>query len=566
MITCKVSVGQYFLNGSFENNIATTNQSNITNYIFDSLMSNSVSFGSTRGGGPNGGTITIGKFPDTNHTCGSGAQNGNWYVALAKNPYASLSADSISLKLSSHLIAGYSYSISFYTQSCSFPGFLQIGISNNNNTFGRTIYTTPFLDTIGGVYTTIWIKRSFTFIAPISALYITITSVGSNSSWLKVDNFTFDSCIMKLNIGNDTTLCQGASLQLNATTPYSTYLWQNNSTDSVFTITQPSTYWVKVTNACGSIIDTIHVAFVAPVSLHINDTSFCDGNTCIINATNGSYSKYLWNTGDTNSYITVHDTGNYIVTASNAVCKITDTVHVSTFLPPPLNLVHDTIICDGNILTINAKNNTYKSYLWNNGAITPQINITQPGKYSVTASNANCKIKDSTTLNLFTLPHLFLPKDTIVCFSQYGAVILDAGKFKSYYWHQNGEQKQSITAATSGIYKVTVTDSNNCFNSDSTIIEDNCTYQLYMPNAFTPNNDSLNDIFKGYGMGIAEFEMHIYNRLAVEVFTSNDMSIGWDGTFKNQPCMGGTYVWMVTYRLKNETNLRTDRGTVTLLK
>ena len=94
----------------------------------------------------------------------------------------------------------------------------------------------------------------------------------------------------------------------------------------------------------------------------------------------------------------------------------------------------------------------------------------------------------------------------------------------------------------------------------------NCNYHLYMPNAFSPNNDSLNDIFTGYGTGIIEFEMHIYNRLYIEVFSTNDINIGWDGTFKNNPCMIDTYFWTVTYHLKNETFNRTDKGMVTLLK
>jgi len=485
MLLCKQSVGQYFLNGSFENNIATTNKINTTNYQYDSLMSNSISFGSYGGGGQNGGQMDIIKFPDSIMACITAPQYGNCYVGLA---IWSLTADSISLKLSSPLIAGYSYTLSFYYQSClpSTPNNILIGVSTVNNTFGKLLYTAP-CDTNG-----IWSKITQSFISPFNALYITITT---DRYYVKIDNFTIDSCFMKLNIGSDTTLCQGASLRLNAITPYSTYLWQNNSTDSVFTVTQPSTYWVKVTNACGSIIDTIHVAFVAPVSLHINDTSFCEGNTCIINATNSSYSKYLWNTGDTNSYITVHDSGNYIVTASNNTCKITDTVHVSKYLPPLLNILHDTILCEGNSLTINAINSSYNNYLWNTGETTPQITVTQTGKYIVTASNGNCITKDTTQLTI-----------------------------------------------------------------------QNCTYHLYTPNAFTPNNDSLNDIFRCNGTGVAEFEMHIYNRLALEVFNSNDINIGWDGTFKDNLCLSDVYFWVITYRLKNDSNFKTERGTVTLLR
>ena len=67
--------------------------------------------------------------------------------------------------------------------------------------------------------------------------------------------------ISKINLGNNTTLCQGETLTLNATTPdANTYLWQDNSTNPTFTITQPGTYWVEVIDICGTIItDTIEI-------------------------------------------------------------------------------------------------------------------------------------------------------------------------------------------------------------------------------------------------------------------------------------------------------------------
>ena len=143
---------------------------------------------------------------------------------------------------------------------------------------------------------------------------------------------------------------------------------------------------------------------------------------------------------------------------------------------------------------------------------------------------------------------------------------LDAGKFKTYYWYPTGEHTQIVAAVNPEIYIVVVTYSNNCIGSDTTFVEDNCPYKLYMPNAFTPNNDLLNETFKGYGMGIVQFEMYIYDRWGEELFSTNDMNKGWDGTFKNQPCIADSYVWIVNYRLKNETNLRTEKGTVMLVK
>lgn len=639
--TCKISVGQHFLNGSFENNLITDTLGHfdLKNHTYDSLMSNSWAFGTHIGvgGGLNGGMSILRYYSP----CGS-AQNGNWYVVVRNNNPTYSIADSMSLKLSSLLLAGHGYTISFYDRGCSnvyVPVPIIIGVSNDSNQFGNLIYTAPIPVKNAG-----WYKRTFSFIAPINALYITVATASGSpiAGMTNIDNFKIDTCIINLDLGNDTIICQGASLTLNATKANSTYLWQNNSTDSIFTVTQAGTYWVSVTNICGTKTDTINITTVTPTPLNLSDTIFCNAGNYVLNAYNNAYNKYLWNTSDTtpsititnagryivtasnatckvtdtvnvqifnfpqlkitdtsfctggsiilnagninytkylwnlptgqagikdtNSFITVKDSGNYIVTASNGACSTTDTAHVSIVNLPPINLVHDTTICDGNTLTLNASNVKYTNYLWNTGATTPQISIVSAGKYSVTASNGTCTIKDSTTVKLYPLPHLNLPKDTIVCLSQLGAVILNAGKFKTYYWYPTGEHTQIIAAVNPEIYMVVVTDSNNCIGSDTTLVDDNCPYQLYMPNVFTPTSDLLNETFKGYGMGIAQFEMHIYNRWGEELFSTTDINKGWDGTFKNNTCMADSYVWQVTYRLKNESTLRTDKGTVTLLK
>ena len=390
----------------------------------------------------------------------------------------------------------------------------------------------------------------------------------NNSNCTKVDSFNVQvQPKTPLPLPSDTLFCKAGNYLLNAyNNAYNKYLWNTLDTTPSIIITNAGKYFVTASNNICKITDTITIQILNFPQLKINDTSFCSGGSIVLNASNVNYTKYLWSTNDTTSYITVHDSGTYIITASNSVCKTIDTIHVSIYSNPALHLVQDTVLCEGNILTINAKNSSYNTYLWNTGEITPQIKVTQSGKYIVTASIGICKIKDSTTLKLYSLPHLNLPKDTIVCLSQLGAVILNAGKFKTYYWYPTGERSQTIAAVNPEIYMVVVTDSNNCIGSDTTLIDDNCPYQLYMPNAFTPTNDLLNESFKGYGMGIAQFEMHIYNRWGEELFSTTDINKGWDGTFKNNTCMADSYVWQVTYRLKNESTLRTDKGTVTLLK
>ncbi|MEW6469737.1 MAG: PKD domain-containing protein [Bacteroidota bacterium] len=73
-------------------------------------------------------------------------------------------------------------------------------------------------------------------------------------------------------------------------------------------------------------------------------------------------------------------------------------------------------------------------------------------------------------------------------------------------------------------------------------------FTFYMPNAFTPNGDGINELFSGTGMGIVEYEITVFNKKGVPVFYSDDIDKKWDGNdiySENQPVPDGVYAWVV---------------------
>jgi gliding motility-associated-like protein len=66
---------------------------------------------------------------------------------------------------------------------------------------------------------------------------------------------------------------------------------------------------------------------------------------------------------------------------------------------------------------------------------------------------------------------------------------------------------------------------------------------LYIPNAFTPNNDGLNDLFGAVGEGLEEYHLTIYNRWGAKIFESTDINTKWDGTYKGEAVELGTYTY-----------------------
>jgi gliding motility-associated-like protein len=111
--------------------------------------------------------------------------------------------------------------------------------------------------------------------------------------------------------------------------------------------------------------------------------------------------------------------------------------------------------------------------------------------------------------------------------------------------------------------------SNGCIDTVySKIIVDDI-YSLYVPTAFSPDKDGINDKFivSGYGIDTDDFNMKVYNRWGEIIFESNDIFEGWDGTYGNNGKIveNGTYIWLVTFKTFNGIEYQ-KRGQVTVIR
>jgi gliding motility-associated-like protein len=121
------------------------------------------------------------------------------------------------------------------------------------------------------------------------------------------------------------------------------------------------------------------------------------------------------------------------------------------------------------------------------------------------------------------------------------------------------------------MFMITLT-ANNMFNCpDSTFItvEVKPSYQIFVPNAFTPDQDDHNGIFyaSGYGISDKDFTLHIFNRWGDLIFESHDMAIGWDGVIQKDGTIAqdGVYSWVVYFRDISQQKHRME-GHVSLLR
>ncbi len=360
-----------------------------------------------------------------------------------------------------------------------------------------------------------------------------------------------------------------------------TYLWSNGSIRPIITSKTGATYTVKVTNnATGCFADTSVVVSVHsnPVITLGNDVDTCEGSNIIIKPQPQDANwTYAWSNNSTANQLAVNATGSYILTVVDQyTCSAKDTVNVNFKPYPVLDLLNgkDSVkICEGETLTLNA-GNPGMSYLWNVLAKTPIIIVDNTGSYSVKVSNGNCAVFDTVYVKKVVVPKNVLSRfiDNMPashCFDEDGDVTISldsTSSLYSYLWN-TGETTSSITVSKGGVYNV-VLNEGTCAVSDEVKIVEYCPTTLYIPNAFTPNGDSKNNVFKAEGINVKDFELLIFNRWGEQIFRSADIDEGWDGKYLNQMVQQDVYVYKILYSVNSENGklLRKERlGTVTVI-
>lgn len=120
-------------------------------------------------------------------------------------------------------------------------------------------------------------------------------------------------------------------------------------------------------------------------------------------------------------------------------------------------------------------------------------------------------------------------------------LILSLFKSETYYSQTIGDPIYDPNVDSYRIIAI----SNDSLESRSNTISVEKPYALYAPTAFSPDGDGINDYFNVVGQGLINYTIEIYNRWGQMVFKSNDMSVKWDGNFRNKKAPAGTYVYKV---------------------
>ena len=397
----------------------------------------------------------------------------------------------------------------------------------------------------------------------------------SDDPCVAVDSVVIQNDVSKVNVGADTVICADAFAPFYYQGPlnYKTYNWGNGHVSDTVFISNPCQYILEVTNKnnCYS-KDTIDFIAYSPPVFDLRDTLFCRNTNVVLDALNTNLStqaesKYVWSNGASSSSISVATEGKYSVLVKNKYCDHFDSA-ILTFIKTGLDLGPDTFYCGPIFRTVKAQT-FFKSYQWQDASTLDYIVAHTAGKNKVTIVSVDgCIESDSMSIFQFPVLNPGLGNDTQICVSSF--IDLSAiSSMETYLWN-TGETSQYIRSYNKGKFTVLVKNAIGCIAEDSinvTSDPDAVPNELFMPDAFTPNEDGVNDYFpeNKYSNLSSPYNLKIYNRWGEQIYECNASNINWDGFYDNLMAPQDVYVYLVRYT-GCDGKERILRGTFNLLR
>lgn len=294
----------------------------------------------------------------------------------------------------------------------------------------------------------------------------------------------------------------------------------NYQDNNVFTGVNAGTYTIYVRSPEGCIIDSIATVISNMISFPVAVTKIiCSGQ----------------------DYLGYSSTGIYIDTIKTA--GSCDTIRTLDLTVHPSYQFNDAVtICPGDIYDFH-------------GSL-----LSKSGSY-LAAFQTSQGCDSVYTLELTVLPGTFLPNDTLLCIAS--SYEIKSNSLATLWFDNTVSQTKTVTAT--GWYWATIKDAAGCDVEDSIYVQFNTKY--FVPNAFTPDGNGINDVFVPIfsGVQLKNYHLLIFDRWGNQLFVSDDPADSWDGTCFGKICSSGTYIYYLSVESGNCEKVIT-KGYVNLLK
>lgn len=478
------------------------------------------------------------------------------------------------------------------TASASTPTICPLG-STSLTASGATNYTwTPSLNLSSANGGTV------TSTTPSTETYTVIgaTSTCTNSTQVVVTVTT--NPVVNI-VSSPSVICSGSSSILTASGA-STYTWSptanlNAATGTTVnanpnTTTTYSVIGASTLGCVGTATTGLTVVPTPTITTSANPITVCSGETSTLSASGAT--NYTWSPSATLSNVNGSTTEaspilttTYTVIGTNGtapfLCTSSNTIKVNAIPNPTVIAGANQIICEGsNALLYAIGANTYT---WSPNAGIVDIhdsttNVYPQGSgvfiYTITGTSSNnCTGSNTLQVTVNPLPTVYAGEDTTINidntvtlfgtgnnYVQLGFVSASDGTSLSC----NYCPTVTVNPQNNTCYTLEAISSFGCKNTDVVCITVTKDWNVYIPNAFTPDGDKLNEVFIPVGYAISEIKLTIFDRWGHVVFKSNDTVIGWDGTKNGKVCEQGVYVYQAEITaMSGEKVIKT--GHVTLI-
>jgi gliding motility-associated-like protein len=394
----------------------------------------------------------------------------------------------------------------------------------------------------------------------------------------------------------DTLICQYDTLTLNASgvglinwTPPTNIIGANTGNPRVFPMTT-TWYYAHLTNSGCTNTDSVRVRVTDGVYITpMNDTTICKGDTARLRIESNGL-QFNWTPAATLNdpslmipTASVKNTTTYSVTGTIGGCTATKQIKVTT-VPYPISLLGtDGTICYGRSFLMQATINgssffwTPSSYLSNPRILNPVASPPDTQRYILTVYDTlGCPKPGLDTIMVNVLPEViaFAGRDTTVVINQ--PLQFNASGGLTYNWSPATGLSSTIIPNPIGVYslgtdsvryRLIAKDANNCPDTAyMTVRIFRTPPSIFVPSAFTPNHDGLNDVFKPIYAGIQKINyFRIFNRWGQLVYQTTIDGAAWDGKLNGQIQTTNVYVWTVS-AIDYLGNSYFNKGTVTLIR
>ena len=318
-------------------------------------------------------------------------------------------------------------------------------------------------------------------------------TISTNGGCISTDTIHLNNPLPAANppeIRGDTVLCIDASISMRVVTGYSSYLWSHGTRNPGTLVNEPGFYSVTVTNEFGCpASDTIEVIKVDEVAEEVSlgpNKEICFNEVLDLDP-GGGFLAYEWSNKSTDRILTVGSAGLYCLTVTDINgcisngCILVDEIEIDS-----LTIEGFPGFCkEGTTLTVGS---TFDSYQWSNGSTEQQIFVDQPGFYSVTISDRECKdtAQVQVVQGVAVSPKIEGPR--AICSGEPAMLTAETG-YSSYVW-SDGTEGREIIIDQPGVYKLNVTDPEGCPGQSVITITENI---IQPPIILGPDSICVND-------------------------------------------------------------------------